>query len=137
MNNWRYASALPSKEWRGHMSIPREIQLRTCSDGLRLTQAPITELNQLRRPILSLQDITIKPDMNVLSAVSAAKMEIIAEFEIGTAIEFGFKVRKSSSSNQETVIGLEVAVSSSAPALKLERKVDLRLYRLKVTFQFH
>ncbi|YCI23050.1 GH32 C-terminal domain-containing protein [Paenibacillus sp. Z3-2] len=75
--------------------------------------------------------------MNVLSAVSAAKMEIIAEFEIGTAIEFGFKVRKSSSSNQETVIGLEVAVSSSAPALKLERKVDLRLYRLKVTFQFH
>lgn len=46
--------------------------------------------------------------MNVLSAVSAAKMEIIAEFEIGNAIEFGFKVRKSSSSNQETVIGYNV-----------------------------
>ncbi|MDY7990965.1 hypothetical protein UY286_22320 [Paenibacillus polymyxa] len=25
MNNWRYASTLPSEEWRGHMSIPREI----------------------------------------------------------------------------------------------------------------
>lgn len=108
MNNWRYASTLPSKEWRGHMSIPREIQLRTYSEGLRLIQAPITELNQLRRSILSLQDITIKPDMNVLSAISAAKMEIIAEFEIGNAIEFGFKVRKSSSSNQETVIGYNV-----------------------------
>ncbi|MET1173441.1 glycoside hydrolase family 32 protein [Paenibacillus amylolyticus] len=108
MNNWRYASTLPSKEWRGHMSIPREIQLRTYSEGLRLIQAPISELNQLRRSILSLQDITIKPDMNVLSAVSATKMEIIAEFEIGNAIEFGFKVRKSSSSNQETVIGYNV-----------------------------
>ncbi|WP_340017518.1 glycoside hydrolase family 32 protein [Paenibacillus sp. FSL H3-0457] len=108
MNNWRYASTLPSKEWRGHMSIPREIQLRTYSEGLRLIQAPISELNQLRRSILSLQDITIKPDMNVLSDVSATKMEIIAEFEIGNAIEFGFKVRKSSSSNQETVIGYNV-----------------------------
>lgn len=108
MNNWRYASTLPSKEWRGQLSIPREIQLRTYSEGLRLTQAPVTELNQLRRSILSLQDITIKPDMNVLSAVSAAKMEIIAEFEIGTATAFGFKVRKSSSSDQETVIGYNV-----------------------------
>lgn len=57
------------------------LMFRTYSEGLRLIQAPITELNQLRRSILSLQDITIKPDMNVLSAVSAAKMEIIAEFE--------------------------------------------------------
>ncbi|WP_348622415.1 hypothetical protein [Paenibacillus polymyxa] len=32
MNNWRYASTLPSEEWRGHMSIPREIQLRTYSE---------------------------------------------------------------------------------------------------------
>lgn len=54
------------------------LMFRTYSEGLRLIQAPITELNQLRRSILSLQDITIKPDMNVLSAVSAAKMEIIA-----------------------------------------------------------
>uniref|UniRef100_A0AAE9PR48 Glycosyl hydrolase family 32 N-terminal domain-containing protein n=1 Tax=Paenibacillus polymyxa TaxID=1406 RepID=A0AAE9PR48_PAEPO len=28
MNNWRYASTLPSKEWRGHMSIPESFSLR-------------------------------------------------------------------------------------------------------------
>ncbi|WP_272907532.1 glycoside hydrolase family 32 protein [Paenibacillus xylanexedens] len=109
MNNWRYASALPSKEWRGHMSIPREIKLRKFSEGIRLIQTPISELSQLRKTtLLSLQDLTIKPDMNVLSAISAAKVEIIAEFEIGTAVEFGFKVRKSSSSTQETIIGYDV-----------------------------
>ncbi|WP_339272317.1 glycoside hydrolase family 32 protein [Paenibacillus sp. FSL W8-0426] len=106
MNNWRYASTLPSKEWRGNMSIPREIQLKSCSEGLRLIQAPISELSQLRKPILSLKDLTIKPGSNVLSDISAVKAEIIAEFEIGTAIEFGFKVRKSS--NQETIIGYNV-----------------------------
>ncbi|MGP0578132.1 hypothetical protein ACTP13_14130 [Paenibacillus peoriae] len=48
MNNWRYASILPSEEWRGHMSIPREIQLRTYSEGICLIQTPISELSQLR-----------------------------------------------------------------------------------------
>ncbi|MFP4975701.1 glycoside hydrolase family 32 protein [Paenibacillus sp. CN-4] len=106
MNNWRYASTIPSKEWRGHMSIPREIRLRTYPEGLRLIQTPIRELSQLRRPVLSLQDLTIKPGSNVLSDIDLAKAEIIAEFELGTAVEFGFKVRKSS--GQETVIGYHV-----------------------------
>lgn len=66
MNNWRYASTLPSKEWRGHMSIPREIQLKTYPEGIRLIQVPIRELSQLRRPIMSLQDLTIKPGSNRL-----------------------------------------------------------------------
>ncbi|WCM62846.1 glycoside hydrolase family 32 protein [Paenibacillus polymyxa] len=107
MNNWRYATTLPSKEWRGKTSIPRELQLRTYLEGLRLIQTPINELSQLRKPILSLQDLTIKPGMNVLSDISAAKAEIIAEFEIGTAVEFGFKVRKSA--NQETIIGYNIS----------------------------
>ncbi|WP_348621989.1 glycoside hydrolase family 32 protein [Paenibacillus polymyxa] len=107
MNNWRYATTLPSKEWRGKTSIPRELQLRTYPEGLRLIQTPINELSQLRKPILSLQDLTIKPGMNVLSDISAAKAEIIAEFEIGTAVEFGFKVRKSA--NQETIIGYNIS----------------------------
>ncbi|ODA11169.1 fructan hydrolase [Paenibacillus peoriae] len=107
MNNWRYGTTLPSEKWRGKMSIPRELQLRTYPEGLHLIQAPISELSQLRKPILSLQDLTIKPGMNVLSDFSAAKAEIIAEFEISTAVEFGFKVRKSS--NQETIIGYNIS----------------------------
>ncbi|MNW50133.1 Levanase precursor [compost metagenome] len=45
--------------------------------------------------------------MNVLSDIFAAKAEIIVEFEIGTAVEFGFKVRKSA--NQETIIGYNIS----------------------------
>ncbi|UKS27889.1 glycoside hydrolase family 32 protein [Paenibacillus sp. HWE-109] len=106
MNNWRYANKLPSLEWRGNMSLPREIQLRTCLGGLRLIQLPVKELSKLRNPMSTLTDLVIKPGDNLLSEVTALKAEIIAEFEIGTAIEFGFKLRKSSS--QETIIGYDV-----------------------------
>ncbi|WP_274378183.1 glycoside hydrolase family 32 protein [Paenibacillus terrae] len=107
MNNWRYATTLPSEEWRGKTSISRELQLRTYPEGLRLIQAPISELSQLRKPILSLQDLTIKPGMNVLSDIFVAKAEIIAEFEINNVAELRFKVRKSS--NQETIVGYNVS----------------------------
>lgn len=106
MNNWRYAETLPTVKWRGNITIPRELKLRNYPEGLRLIQTPINELSQLRKPILSLQDLTVKPGMNVLSDVSAAKAEIIAEFEIGTAVEFGVKVRMSSI--EETVIGYNI-----------------------------
>ncbi|MFS0868887.1 glycoside hydrolase family 32 protein [Paenibacillus xylanilyticus] len=106
LNNWRYATALPSKEWRGQMSIPREIQLKTYPEGIRLIQVPVSELSQLRKPIKSLKDLTIKPGSNILSDISTEKAEIIAEFEIGTAIEVGFKVRMSA--NQETIIGYNI-----------------------------
>jgi fructan beta-fructosidase len=106
MNNWRYATTLPSKEWRGNMSIPRELRLRYYPEGLRLIQTPIKEVCQLREVLLSMGDLTLEPGVNVLAAVTAVKAEIIAEFELETAVEFGFKVRKSS--EQETIIGYNV-----------------------------
>ena len=40
MSNWRYAHAFPSTPWRGAMSLPRVLELRTV-DGLpRLVQTP-------------------------------------------------------------------------------------------------
>ncbi|KRF06902.1 fructan hydrolase [Paenibacillus sp. Soil766] len=106
MNNWRYATVLPSLEWRGNMSLPREIQLKKYPEGLRLIQQPVTEINKLRNPVTTLKDLVVKLGDNPLSGATALKAEIIGEFEIGTATEFGFKVRKSS--NQETVIGYDV-----------------------------
>ncbi len=46
-NNWQYASKVPTQPWRGQMTIPRQLQLRKTSAGLRLTQEPIPGLEQL------------------------------------------------------------------------------------------
>jgi fructan beta-fructosidase len=49
MNNWQYAAQTPTTPWRGCMSLPRELGLKRCPDGIRLTQTPIAEVQTLRR----------------------------------------------------------------------------------------
>lgn len=48
VNNWTYANEIPASEWRGAMSIPRELSLRKIETGYRLVQKPIRELQSLR-----------------------------------------------------------------------------------------
>ncbi|ANJ26119.1 glycoside hydrolase family 32 protein [Agromyces aureus] len=41
MSNWRYAGAFPSSPWRGAMSLPRRMSLRTVAGAVRLVQQPV------------------------------------------------------------------------------------------------
>jgi levanase/fructan beta-fructosidase/levanbiose-producing levanase len=41
MSNWRYAGAFPSSPWRGAMSLPRRMSLRTVAGTVRLVQQPV------------------------------------------------------------------------------------------------
>ena len=49
MNNWQYAGKLPTTPWRGQMTVPRRLQLRKGSGGLRLVQSPGEALRTLRQ----------------------------------------------------------------------------------------
>ncbi|WP_265522552.1 glycoside hydrolase family 32 protein [Oerskovia flava] len=40
MSNWRYADTFPSAPWRGAMSLPRRLSLRTIEGAPRLVQEP-------------------------------------------------------------------------------------------------
>jgi fructan beta-fructosidase len=40
MSNWRYAGDFPSTPWRGSMSLPRQLSLRTVGGVARLVQEP-------------------------------------------------------------------------------------------------
>lgn len=40
MNNWQYASKLPTSPWRGQMSLPRRLSLVSDQDGLAAKQVP-------------------------------------------------------------------------------------------------
>jgi fructan beta-fructosidase len=48
MNNWQYARAVPTAPWRGAMTLPRTLELRSSISGVRLVQAPIPEARSLR-----------------------------------------------------------------------------------------
>ncbi|WP_139902300.1 glycoside hydrolase family 32 protein [Clostridium thermarum] len=102
MNNWKYANVIPTGVWRGQMSIPRKVSLKSFPEGIRLVQTPVEELKSLRYGSKTIKDETITPEKNILKKYSGDSYEIIAEFELGTAEEFGFKLRKSDS--EETVV---------------------------------
>lgn len=94
MNNWMYGQDIPTTPWRGAMTVPRDLALRSTPDGLRLIQTPVRELEQLRGDKWSWADEIVTSDSNLLADVRGTTLEIIAEFEVEADAEnvFGFQV---------------------------------------------
>ncbi|MBL8204596.1 MAG: glycoside hydrolase family 32 protein [Blastocatellia bacterium] len=109
MTNLQYASRQPTAPWRGMLSVPRVLTLRKTSDGLRVQQQPIAELQALREKHVSYGSRQVVEGQPLLAAegVSGDALEIIAEFEIGKAKEFGFVLR--ARKEQKTIVGYDVA----------------------------
>jgi sucrose-6-phosphate hydrolase SacC (GH32 family) len=96
MNNWTYAQDIPASTWRGAFTVPRELTLVTTPEGVRLTQQPIAELQQLRGRQWQWRDEVIEPDSDLLDEVSGETLEIVAEFalaDLADADRFGFRLR--------------------------------------------
>ncbi|MFM8370289.1 MAG: glycoside hydrolase family 32 protein, partial [Chloroflexota bacterium] len=103
MSNWSYAREVPSTDWRGAFSLPRELTLVQTQHGIRLQQTPIAKLKSLRWGTLQWFDRKILPGKNLLSELQKDTFEILAEFQVDTPAEmFGFYVRKSNT--QRTII---------------------------------
>ena len=83
MNNWEYANAVPTKPWRGQMTAPRALSLKTYPEGIRLVQQPVQALRQLRDKRFTASD---------LKSVRGQTLEFTSAIEVGQASEVGFKV---------------------------------------------
>ena len=47
MSNWDYANNIPTSPWRSAMALPREVKLTQTSDGPRLTQSAVKQVEKL------------------------------------------------------------------------------------------
>lgn len=107
MNNWRYANLIPTGEWRGQFSIPREVLLVEDGKGFHLIQQPIHEMRQLRREHYQIADGDVSTANQFLrNCRPGFAQEILAEFEPGTANRFGVRVR--TGSDESTSIGYDI-----------------------------
>jgi fructan beta-fructosidase len=109
MNNWVYAEKTPTATWRGAFSIPRQLGLVTTPEGIRLTQKPITEMENLRAIRYSWRGEALSPGVNLLAEIRGETLEIIAEFQVEREMDadhFGIRVR--SGENEATTIGYDV-----------------------------
>jgi fructan beta-fructosidase len=96
MNNWEYAERIPTSTWRGAMTLPRELRLVRTAKGIRLAQAPVAAVTQLRQLIGTWDALTVSGEL-ILDKVQGRTLEIIAEIEPGTAKRFGLDVHRGSS----------------------------------------
>jgi fructan beta-fructosidase len=104
MGSWRYASVEPV---RGIQSVPRSVTLKTFSEGIRLVQTPIQELESLRKNFKNAGEAIFegvwKSDK---IKVPKNTYELIVEIENVSAEEFGMKIGVGN--NQQTVIGYKI-----------------------------
>ena len=109
MNNWDYANQIPTSPWRSMQSFPREVSLKSAGNGeIYLVREPAKKMRQLRSgPHFSVRNWEINNGAIPLSGRGSGgkALEIIAEFEVGDAAEFGVRVRKGDS--EETIVGLQ------------------------------
>ncbi|HEX5481812.1 MAG TPA: glycoside hydrolase family 32 protein [Terriglobia bacterium] len=107
MDNWKYAGNVPTHPWRGQMSIPRVVTLERRPEGIRMLQSPVAELQALREEPLLVNERILSGASGVdREKNSGETLEILAQFELGSAAEFGLKLRKGA--GQETVVGYNV-----------------------------
>lgn len=86
MNNWIYANQIPTGEWRGAMSLPREMGLTATPSGLRLIQQPVAETQKLRGRHATWAAQTLTPDQPLSFGDSqGAALEIVVDFVIDPA----------------------------------------------------
>ena len=111
MNNWDYASQIPTSSFRGSMTLPRACHLRRLNGQLRLVQQPVGFALARHGQGLELRDVVVREGITPLpERAHGEALEITAEFVVGSAERFGLHVRVAG--DQRTVIGYDTRSSS-------------------------
>ncbi|WP_223167354.1 glycoside hydrolase family 32 protein [Nonomuraea sp. SYSU D8015] len=93
MANWDDIASIGTRPWRGAMSLPRELSLVADGGRVRLAQRPVGAVTGLRTgPAVQLNDLQVSGPASLPVAAGCGAIEIIAEFEPGTAERFGFLI---------------------------------------------
>ena len=138
MNNWQYASKLPTSPWRGQMSLPRRLSLISDQNGLAAKQVPvIAPLRQGKAdysfPVASAREITLQAPFEIQLKFDPAEEKVFG-VRLYTDeqhwTDIGFDREKQQFFMDRTksgaIIGEGFAGRTTAP-LTRERPFDLRL----------
>ncbi|WP_417897826.1 glycoside hydrolase family 32 protein [Bacillus haimaensis] len=105
MSNWRYANLVPTKGWRSAMTLPRELSLVSCEEGVRLVQKPVEEVKVLRNKTDIYENLIVEAHGSIYDLVSDS-LEIVAEFEVQDASVFGIILRNAN--GEKLVVSYDV-----------------------------
>ena len=108
MNNWQYASNIPTSPWRSMLSIPRKLSLQTIHGWPTLIQQPAVNLTTLQTGTYSNALDTVTQGTQVIP-LSGKSLDITATFSDrdSASAQFGLLLRATSDLTQQTRIGYD------------------------------
>lgn len=92
MNNWDYANNIPPVNFKGAMTLPRELRLAHNGKHLIVANPPVKEVNTLRGNPKRIEPFTMDKShtINNLTEGGTAVFEIEMDIETGNASAFNF-----------------------------------------------
>lgn len=108
MSNWDdYANIVPTSTWRSGMTVPRKLSLIKTSEGFRLAQMPISQLETLRLSSTNIPKQTISNSISIENQSVLNELDLSFDLATSTATELGFIL--SNSKNEKLVFGYDKA----------------------------
>jgi beta-fructofuranosidase/levanase len=111
MSNWQYASSTPTSLWRGGLTIPRKLSLKTIDDRATLVQQPVADWTSLE----TVSDYrrswgTVAEGTRALP-LSGKALDITItfsdRFSASSSSQFGLILRATSDLGQQTRVGYD------------------------------
>jgi len=122
LNNWSYASKIPTSPWKGMMSIAREVKLETHNGQIELVQKPVEELNILRKDTLSYRNTNLSVINNEIKNSKYKRFELKAKIAVANKKGFSLKFKKNGSQYSQFTfdfVNNEILFNRASPSAEL------------------
>jgi fructan beta-fructosidase len=132
MIGWLVPGRTETYPWRGQMSIARDMTLRTTPEGVKLFQQPAavvkSEIEKLPSDKKMMQqNIALTDEEKVLNTPGAFNSNanwIEAEFTVGSATDFGFKLAQQKDNSGKVTNEVVVGYNTTSNTLSVGHNVD-------------
>jgi len=132
MIGWLVPTKTETYPWRGQMSIPRDMMLRTTSEGIKLFQQPASVVKKSLEKLppnkkIAKQDVEVnnqETTLNTQSAFNGNATWIEAKFTLGSATNFGFKLAQQKNTDGKVTDETEVGYNTKSDELYISHNVN-------------
>ncbi|SHF91427.1 levanase/fructan beta-fructosidase [Flavobacterium fluvii] len=110
MSNWQYADKVPTKNWKGSTTIPRELKLINVDGHYRIVSQPVKELDKyisktIKKELLSIDKTTVIVDKSTadiarldirftMNGLKEDKYDFILSNAANNAVHFGINKKE-------------------------------------------
>ena len=107
--NWSYPYDLPTGDWHGEMSVPRELSLVTVGGETVLAQTPVAEVEAYHGDVLDVSGTSVTDDSTVIGV--GRSLDMTLELDVSKATKAWVSVARGTVDGalQEVLVGVDRA----------------------------